>query len=134
MAELIFHEVCWEPKSISISYITMFSILWNQVNITDIVNKSSVSFLVIINTVVKKNSGVVVVQESFTWHARTSTDQLQYLKRFYLTFQGLLRLKLSPTSGCCPWWLFFFLYPCLFHHIARLAWLIQEYQFLVKKQ
>ena len=55
----------------------MFSILWNQVNVTDIVNKSSVSFFVIITTVAKKNSGVVVVQESFTWHAKTSTDQLR---------------------------------------------------------
>ena len=45
----------------------MFSILSNQVNVTDIVNKSSVSFFVIITTVAKKNSGVViVVQESFT--------------------------------------------------------------------
>ena len=86
MAEPIFQEVWWEPKSISICYTTMFSILWNQVNVTDIVNKSSVSFFVIITTVAKKNSGVVVVQESFTWHAKTSTDQLQYLKKFYLNF------------------------------------------------
>ena len=40
----------------------MFSILWNQVNVTDIVNKSSVSFSVIIK-VAKKNPGVVVVQD-----------------------------------------------------------------------
>ena len=60
----------------------MFSILWNQVNVIDRVNKSSVSFFVIITTVAKKNSGVVVVQESFTWHAKTSTDLLQYLKEF----------------------------------------------------
>ena len=85
MAELIFQEIWWEPKSISICYITMFSILWNQVNITDIVNKSSVRFFAIITTVAKKNSGVVVVQESFTWHAKTSTGQLQYSKKFYLT-------------------------------------------------
>ena len=81
MAELIFQEVWWEPKSISICYITMFSILWNQVNVTGIVNKSSASFFVITttySTVAKKNSGVAVVQESFTWHAKTSTDQLQY--------------------------------------------------------
>ena len=35
MAELIFQEVWWEPKSISICYIKMFSILWNQLNVTD---------------------------------------------------------------------------------------------------
>ena len=64
----------------------MFSILWNQVNVTEIVNKSSVSFFAIISTAAKKNSGVVVVQESFTLHAKTSTDPLQYLKKFYLTF------------------------------------------------
>ena len=62
MAELILQEVCWEPKSILICYITMFSVLWNQVNVTDIVNKSSVSFF-IITKVAKKNSGVVVVQD-----------------------------------------------------------------------
>ena len=77
MAELIFQEVWWEPKSISICYIKMFSILWNKVNVTDIVNKSSVSFFVIITTVAKENSGIVIVQESFTWHAKTNTDQLQ---------------------------------------------------------
>ena len=44
----------------------MFSILSNQVNVTDLVNKSLVSFFFIITTVVKKNSGVLVVQESFT--------------------------------------------------------------------
>ena len=44
MTELIFQEVWWEPKSISMYYITMFSALKNQVNVTDIVNKSSVSF------------------------------------------------------------------------------------------
>ena len=86
MAELIFQEVWWESKSISVSYITMFPIPWNQIKVTDIVNESSVSFFVIITTVAKENSGVVVVQESFTWHARRNTDQLQYLKKFYLTF------------------------------------------------
>ena len=65
MAELIFQKVWWEPKSISICYITMFSISWNQANVTDIVNKLWVSFFVIIITVAKKNSGVAVVQESF---------------------------------------------------------------------
>ena len=44
MAELIFQEVWWEPKSISICYIKMFSVSQNQVNVTDIVNKSPVSF------------------------------------------------------------------------------------------
>ena len=73
MAELIFQEVWWESKSISICYIIMFSILWNQINVTDIVNKSSVSFFVIINTVATKNSALVVVQESFTLHAKKST-------------------------------------------------------------
>ena len=82
----MFQEVWWEPKSISICYITMFSILWNQVNVTDIVNKSSISFFVIVTTVAKKNSGVVIVPESFTWHAKTSTDQLNHLKKFYSTF------------------------------------------------
>ena len=38
----------------------------NQVNVTDIVNKSSGSFFVIVTTEEKKNSRVVVVQESFT--------------------------------------------------------------------
>ena len=45
----------------------MFSILWNQVNVTDIFNKSGVSFFVVITTVAKKNSGVVVVQKSFIY-------------------------------------------------------------------
>ena len=64
MAELflIFQEVWCKPKSILIFYITMFSVLKNQVNVTDIVNKSSVSFF-IITTVAKKNSRVVVVQD-----------------------------------------------------------------------
>ena len=44
MDELIFQEVWWEPKSISICDIAVSSILSNQVNVTDIVNKSSVSF------------------------------------------------------------------------------------------
>ena len=44
MVELIFQEVWSEQKSISICYITMFSVLQNQVNVTDIENKSSVSF------------------------------------------------------------------------------------------
>ena len=33
MAELIFEEVLWEPKSISICYITIFSVLEKQVNV-----------------------------------------------------------------------------------------------------
>ena len=63
MAELIFQEVWWEPKSFSICYITMFSIWSNQVNVTYIINKSSVSFFIIISKVAKKNSGVVTVQD-----------------------------------------------------------------------
>ena len=62
MAERIFQEVWWEPKSISICYIKIFSVLQNQVNVTDIVNKSSVSFF-IITKVAKKSSVVVAVQD-----------------------------------------------------------------------
>ena len=55
----------------------MFSILKNQVNITDIVNKSSASF---ITKVAKKNSvtaKVVVVQDRIiTWHAKKA--QINY--------------------------------------------------------
>ena len=40
----------------------MFSILKNQVNVTDIGNKSSASFF-IITKLAKKNLGVVVVQD-----------------------------------------------------------------------
>ena len=88
MAEPIFQEVCKEPKSISICNMTMFSVLYNQVNVTDIVNKLSVSFLLLL---AKKNSGVVVAQDRIiTWNAKASTDQLRYLKKFHLT--------LSPYS------------------------------------
>ena len=63
MAELIFQEVWWEPQPVSICYITMFSVLQNQVNVSDIVNKSSVSlFYYILKYLAKKNSGLVVVQ------------------------------------------------------------------------
>ena len=63
MAEVIFQEVWWEPESVSICYITMFSILWNQVNVSDIVNESSVSFFYyILKYLAKKDSGLVVVQ------------------------------------------------------------------------
>ena len=41
---------------------TMFSVLLNQVNVTDIVNKSSVSFF-IVTKVAKNNSGVFAVQD-----------------------------------------------------------------------
>ena len=55
----------------------MFSILKNQVNITDIVNKSSASF---ITKVAKKNlvtAKVVVVQDRIiTWHAKKA--QINY--------------------------------------------------------
>ena len=65
-------------------------------NVTDIVNKSSVSFF-IITKVAKKNSGVVD-----KWHATTNTDIEETLPDFH-------------------------------HHIARLAWIIQEYLFLLRK-
>ena len=58
---MIFQKVWGEPKSILICYNTIFSVLWNQVNVTDTVNKSSVSFF-IITKVSKKNSGVVFAQ------------------------------------------------------------------------
>ena len=65
----------------------MFSVLLNQLNVTDIVNKSSVNFF-IITKIAKKNSGVMVVAQDriITWNAKASTDQLQYLKKFPLTF------------------------------------------------
>ena len=54
----------------------MFLVLQNQVNVTDIDNKSSVSFF--ITKVGKKNSGVVVVQDRvIAGHAI-----LLYLKKF----------------------------------------------------
>ena len=80
MVELIFQEVWWKPKSISICYITMLSVLWNQVNVKDRVNKSSAI----------KNE-----------HRSTTV------------FEEILL--------------------CFHHHIARLAWLITEHLFLVKK-
>ena len=64
----------------------MFSILKNQVNVSDIVNKSSESFFNHIPTKVeKKNSSSCSRQESLH-DMQKSTDQLQYLKKFYLTF------------------------------------------------
>ena len=76
-------------------------------NVTGIVNKSSVSFFVIITTVAKKNSMVVVVQ-----------DRIIYMtcKNKHRSTTGLEEILLN-----------------LHYHIARLAWLIQEYLFLVKK-
>ena len=43
----------------------MFSVLQNQVNVTDIVNKSSVTFF-IFTKAAKKNSGVVVQDRIIT--------------------------------------------------------------------
>ena len=68
-----------------------------------IVNKSSGSFFVIIT----ENSGVVVVQESFI-HDMEKQAQINYA----LLEEILLDLH---------------------YHIARLAWLIQEYLLLVIK-
>ena len=65
MAALMFQEVLREPQSISICYITMFSILKNQANVTDIVNKSSVRVF-FITKVAKKYSRVVAVQDRIT--------------------------------------------------------------------
>ena len=65
MAALMFQEVWREPQSISICYITMFSILKNQANVTDIVNKSSVRVF-FITKVAKKYSRVVAVQDRIT--------------------------------------------------------------------
>ena len=63
MAEVIFQEIWWEPESVSICYITMSSILWNQVKVSDIVNESSVSFFYyILKYLAKKDSRLVVVQ------------------------------------------------------------------------
>ena len=56
--------------------------------------------------ITKKNLEVVVQDKIITWHTKTSTDQLQYLKKNLLDFH---------------------------HHIARLAWLIQVYLFLAKR-
>ena len=67
------------------------------------VNSKSVSFFYQL----KKNSVVVVVPDRITtWHAKTSTYQ--------------------PTTVLEDDLLY------LHYHIARLAWLIQEYLFLVK--
>ena len=69
------------------------------------INHHSVFLLLLMQQ--RKNSGVVVAQERIvTWHAKTSTDQLQY-------FTGIL-LNLH-------------------HPIASLASLIQEYLCLVWK-
>ena len=82
----------------------MYPILWNQVNVTDIANKSSGSFFVIITTVARENSGVVSRIIYMTCKSKhRSTTALEEI---------LLELR---------------------HHIAGLAWLIQEYLFLVKK-
>ena len=47
MAKLIFEEVWCEPQYISVWCVTMFLMLYNQVNASDVVNKSSVSSFII---------------------------------------------------------------------------------------
>ena len=85
----------------------MFSVLQNQVNVTDIVNTSSVSFFVIITTVAKKNSGVVVFQDRIIYMTRKNKRRsTTILEEILLDFH---------------------------HHVSRLEWLIQEYLFLVEK-
>ena len=99
MAELIFQEVLWEPKSTSICCITLFSILSNQVNVTDIVNKPSVGFFIIITTIAKKNSGVVLahwsqrewMNESMNWADFLHTDVNSRTLRTTLIIPGWLR-------------------------------------------
>ena len=82
----------------------MFSVLQNQVNVTDIVNKSSVSFFYY----------CYISKEKF----RSSSRQNHYMKckNNHRSTTVLEEILLD-----------------LHHHIARLAWLIQEYLFLVKK-
>ena len=105
MTELIFQELWWAPKSISICYITMFPILWNQVNVTDIVNKSSESF----------------------FYCQSSTKEFRgnfcLKQNYYMTCKNKHKWTTALEN---------ILLDCQ-HHIARLAWLIQEYPFLVKK-
>ena len=56
----------------------MFSILQNQVNVSDIVNKSSVNFFYyILKYLAKKNSGLVVVQNKNYLTCKKRTDQLK---------------------------------------------------------
>ena len=73
----------------------MFSILENQVNITDIVNKSSVSSLL---KAAKKNSEVVVVQDNHYMTCKNKYRWTTELEEFLLD---------------------------LHHHIARLVWPFQ---------
>ena len=80
----------------------MFSILQNQVNITDIVNKSSGTFFIIITT-----------EEEFRG---SSCSRMIYMtcknKHRSINYALLEEILLE-----------------LHHHIARLAWLIREYLF-----
>ena len=48
-------------------------------------NHQYISFFLLLLSI-KKNSGVVVQGRIFTLPAKASTDQLQCLKKFYLTF------------------------------------------------
>ena len=80
----------------------MFSVLKNQVNVTDISNKPSVSFF-FTTKVAKKNSGV----------GSCCSRQNHYMNCNFAVVKEILF--------------------DLHHLIARFAWLIQEYLFLVKK-
>ena len=83
----------------------------------DIGNKSSASFL-IITKAAKKNLGVVVVQNRVITYMTCNfavVDLCLFLNKHRST-TALEEILLDPQ-----------------HHIARLAWLIQEYLFLVKK-
>ena len=108
MAELflIFQEVWCEPKSILIFYITMFSVLKNQVNVTDIVNKSSVTFFYYYYS----------SKEKFKSSCCSRQNHYMTCKNKHRSTTVLEKILLD-----------------LHHHIARLAWLIQKYIFLVKK-
>ena len=78
MVELIFQEVWWELQSVSICCITKFSILYNQVNVSDMVNKSSVGFFLLYTKVPSKEEFRISCcwkQESL-FDMQKRTDQL----------------------------------------------------------
>ena len=56
----------------------MVSILWNQVNVTNIVNKLPVSFSCYYYYSHKEQFRGIVVQESFWWHVKTSTNHITW--------------------------------------------------------
>ena len=106
MAEKIFQEVWWEPKSISIWYITMLSVLWNQVNIISY-SQWMISKFIITNKVAK---------EEFRGSCCSRQNHYMTCKNKHRSTTLLEEILLD-----------------LHHHIAKLAWLIQEYLLLVKK-